>query len=115
VSLPLSPEMVEAAYDYLRITPPFRRWKLPAGEEVVFHITGVRSHMASYWYEDKRHNITVSAKMVGHTETLFRAVAHEMAHMRQHVMGDKSLAHNANFFRLTARIAKYHGFDPKEL
>jgi hypothetical protein len=116
MTLPLTPEMVESAYDFLRGTPPFKRWKLPVPDDVVFHVTGARSHMAAYAPDGKKgHQIYVSAKMVGHTDTLLKAVAHEMAHMRQQVMGDRSLAHNANFFRLTARIAKYHGFDPKEL
>ena len=115
MSLPLTPEIVEAAYEFLRKTPPFRRWKLPQPDDVVFHVKAQRSHMADYLFDDKRHHISVSAKMVGHTDTLLKCVAHEMAHMRQQVMGDRSLAHNANFFRLTARISKYHGFDPKEL
>lgn len=115
MTLPLSPEMVEAAYEFLLKTPPFRRWRLPPSDDVVFHVTAHRSQMGAYETSGKDHSMFISARMVGHTDTLIRVVAHEMAHMRQQAMGDRSLAHNANFFRLTARISKYHGFDPKEL
>lgn len=116
MTMPLRRDILKSAYAFLRETPPFRRWNLPAPGTVVFHVSKVRSHMAAYATEGVRdHHIYVSAKMVGHTDTLLKAVAHEMAHMRQQVMGDRSLDHNANFFRLTALIAKYHGFDPKEL
>jgi len=107
--------MVEAAYAYLVITPPFRRWKLPKPDDVIFHVTANRSKMAEYETDGSEHNIYVSAQLIGHTETLFRTIAHEMAHMRQYVSGDRSMAHNAHFARLTARIAKYHGYDAKEL
>lgn len=37
--LHLTLEMLEGAYEYLRTTPPFRRWKLPPGADIEFHVT----------------------------------------------------------------------------
>jgi hypothetical protein len=116
MTLPLSPEMVEAAYEFLRATPPFNRWKLPPADEVIFHVTASHGYAGMY-SNDGKHEIFISVHYVGFTDTLLRVLAHEIAHMRQFLGGVKSatLPHNKAFRDLTARVSKYHGFDPKEL
>jgi hypothetical protein len=117
MTLPLTPEMVESAYEFLKTTPPFNRWKLVPADEVAFHVTSARDYMGRYDFDGKSHSISISMRMVGHTDTLFRTLAHEVVHMRQVLRGIRPavLPHNGEFKKMTARIAKYHGFDPKEL
>jgi hypothetical protein len=112
----LHPDHLEAIYDCLRAFPPFKRWRLPPGEEVHFAVTRAKDHVGSYCAGADGHVITASSEKVGHTDTLMRLVAHEMIHLYQEISGSANSAqHNAEFQRLAAQVAKYHGFDPKEL
>ncbi len=45
MTLPLTPEMLRACYEFLRSTPPFRRWSLPPGDEIGFHVTRNRTRI----------------------------------------------------------------------
>ena len=96
--------------------PPFHRWKLPPSEEIEFAVTKAKDRIGSYIWNGKVHRITISAEFVGHYDTLVRTMAHEMIHLSQESSGDSNGAqHNADFRRRAALVAKYHGFDPKEL
>lgn len=111
----LTPDILQGAYDFLCCTPPFNRWSMPPGDEIAFHVSGLKTEMASYWREaDGTHHISVSAQKVSHSGTLIRSMAHEMVHLRQAVRR-KNVTHNAEFCRLVARVCAAHGFDPKEL
>lgn len=114
MTLPLTPEMLRGAYEYLRACPPFRRWKLPPAEEVAFYVGGSRTNSGEYGYEKGAHWIRVSDRHAGHTATLLFILAHEMVHLKQGLRrpGTK-LTHDAEFRRLSARVCKLHGFDPK--
>lgn len=113
----LHPDHLAAVYDCLRVFPPFKRWKLPPADEVQFSVTRARDRVGSYCaLGNGKHRITASSEKVGHTDTLMRLVAHEMIHMHQEIAGTATSAqHGAEFQRLAALVAKYHGFDPKEL
>ena len=118
MSLPLTPETLAAAYDFLKATPPFNKWGLPESDEVKFKVGRRPSEHARYQWDGERHNITVSEKGVGHTVTLFRVMAHEMTHMHLEELGMESRAHseevhNGAFRVLAAQVCKVHGFDPK--
>lgn len=113
--LHITPAMMEAAYDYLRTTPPFRRWKLPDGDGIEFHVT----RDTATWGDclepgagrpDWR--LRVSGALIGHTSTLMALLAHEMVHMRQILRGQRP-THGALFQRLAAQVCRHHGFDPK--
>ena len=34
----LTPGILEAAYEFLRTTPPFKGWKLPSGVDITFRV-----------------------------------------------------------------------------
>ena len=36
--LTLTPDMLESAYEYLRVSPPFCRWGLPHADHVMFRV-----------------------------------------------------------------------------
>lgn len=112
--------MLEAAYDFLRTTPPFLRWRLPESDDVVFRVLNSNKDFGAYHYQDGAHTIDCSCKMVGHTETLMSLMAHEMIHLRLALTGQeyknikaKPTIHNAAFKRYAAQVCRYHGFDPK--
>lgn len=118
MTLPLTPDMIAAAYDYLRTTPPFSRWNLPDSEDVRFSVGKFRSDYASYRWDGKQHTITMSANAIGYSPTLLRYLSHEMVHLHLEETGMESRqggedTHNAAFRKFAAQVCKHHGFDPK--
>jgi hypothetical protein len=115
VTLPLNKEMLEAAYELARTTPPFKSWNLPDGEDISFRVTRDPFRRGHY-RKDKhgRHEIAVSALSIGYTHNLFETVCHEAIHLHQEISGMANGAeHNASFRKLAAGVCKFHGFDPK--
>jgi hypothetical protein len=117
MTLPLTPDIIEAAYEFLRVTPPFKGWRLPPGDDVVFHVCGSK-WMGYYCREIATglHHISLSAKRVGHTNTVFHVMAHEMIHLHQAVAKTETAntEHNAEFNRLARQVCRLHGWDWKE-
>lgn len=115
--LPLTPEVLAAAYDYLCATPPFNRWNLPDSDDVTFRVIKSRKVFAQYVW-DGSHAIEVSSAMVGHTMTLMETMGHEMTHLYLRLTGMESKSnvptvHNMAFRKLAAQVCGVHGFDPK--
>lgn len=113
MTLRLTPAILVAAYEYLRSTPPFRRWKLPDADDVEFHVLRTREMFADCETTVAgQHIIRVSTGKVGRTGTLIESMAHEMVHVYLDRRGVKA-HHGAAFRRCAARICRVHGFDPK--
>src|SRR5258708_4048479 len=118
MTLPLTPETLAAAYDYLRTTPPYCRWKLPPAQVVKFTVGKFRQDYGAYQWDGKQQNITMSANAIGQTATLMRYTGHEMIHLHLEEQGLESRTggkdtHNAVFRKLAAQACRYHGWDPK--
>lgn len=108
MTLPLTPQMIAGAYEFLRLTPPFRGWNLPHADNVEFSVTAHRDREADWGRNaDGSHVIRVSTRAVGSTDSLIQAVAHEMIHARW------GFTHGAAFTRGAQRVCKYHGWDVK--
>src|SRR3990167_7488256 len=112
MSLPLTPALLEAAYEYLRATPPFRAWHLPPATGVKFVVTKHRDREGDHGVEGGVDILRVSSNVIGHTNSLLQVIGHEMIHMRQAVQKVRS-NHNADFHRMARRACKYHGWDVK--
>lgn len=119
MTLPLTPDSLAAAYEYLRTTPPFRRWKLPPADEVEFHVTRHRVHYGDHDLigrgQNRRHCIRASTSegMATTTNRLLMTIAHEMIHAYQDGVtrtGSWKTTHNREFHRLAARVCKIHGW-----
>src|ERR1700754_3947176 len=46
--LPLTPEMLEGANEYLRVSPPFRAWNLPHADHVSFRVMTTRDRFGHF-------------------------------------------------------------------
>jgi len=46
--LTLTPEMLEGAYEYLRVSPPFSRWGLPHADHVMFRVLGAKDRFGHF-------------------------------------------------------------------
>lgn len=112
MSLRLTPDLLAAGYDFLRETGPFKGWKLPASDDVEFHVSRDPHVHADFGMERGVPVIRVSERGAGHTVTLLAAMAHEMVHLRQHMVGARD-HHGASFKRMAGAVCRAHGFDPK--
>lgn len=113
MTLPLSPDVLRAAYDYLNVTEPFRRWNLPDGEDVVFKVLRSRVDCGCYWKTRGRHHIGISAMRTVRTVSLIETMAHEMVHLYEEITGIAGKAeHGAAFRHIAAIVCRRHGFDP---
>ena len=115
MALPLTPNHLVAAFEFLRALPPMSAWKLPHSDAIVFTVNKDPVCLGTYQHgPGDRHEITCSMHNVGHTDTLLRAIAHEMLHLHQLLRKTEGRSqHNADFRRLGARVCKYHGWDAK--
>lgn len=104
--LHLTPEVLAAAYTFLRATRPFVRWRLPPAHDVKFRVTRSMTE-AGYCKGD---TIGVSAACTAHTTSLLATMAHEMIHM--HLDKKKVRKHHGpEFHRAAEMVSREHGFD----
>lgn len=116
MSLPLTPHILAAAYEYLRTTQPFSAWHLPPAEEVELGITRHRDREAdhSVYTRTHEHCIRVSSTKVKTSDALIQAIAHEMIHAYQDGIkrtGSRRVDHNKEFTRLAKRVCSVHGWE----
>ena len=115
----LTADIMRAAYAFLRETPPFHRWRLPAPNEVVFltrtgrDATVLGCHTPPSRGVEDRHTIGVSARRVSHLTSLLPLLAHEMTHVAVsvHYPTERS-EHGAAWQLMAAQVCRHHGFDP---
>lgn len=112
--LTLRPDTMAAAYEMLRTVAPFRRYKLPEADEVVFRVMAHQTTSGECWVTyDGRYHIDASMKCVGHLDTLIRLIGHEMVHLLQLMNGEEP-THNEWFRAEYAKAAKNCGWDPRD-
>ena len=117
MTLHLKPESIAALYEYARSLPPFTSARLPESDDVEFWIVKDKRIFAAWEHTGKHHRISVSASSIGTSETLLRALGHEMCHAAVHESGKgtggNANTHSAAFRKLAARFCKIHGLDEK--
>lgn len=117
MTLPLTPEMLAAAYDFLRTTPPFDKWSLPESDDVKFMVSRSRKWFARYRWDGNRHTVEVSGNAVAYSDTLISKLSHEMIHMHLEELGMEGRGgpntHSGAFRSLADEVCKAHGWDPK--
>lgn len=112
----LTPAILKANYNYLKETPPFRRWGLPEGDEISWFVTNTKKHEGECSirrYKDNRrkpiHRISISAALIKASDSLTQVMAHEMCHLRNDMVGVKS-HHGYEFKRLAKMVCRDHGW-----
>lgn len=120
MTLRLTPLNLIAAYDYLKTTAPFNKWKLPHADDLEFHVT---DHADRYGhildFPDARKKYLIIAVSVIKTNTtcaLLETIAHEMCHLKQRRdrgYRARGQGHGPTFKRLAKDVCRSHGFDPK--
>lgn len=114
MSLTLTPAAMVAAYEYLRVTEPLRRLRLPHSDEIIFAVTHDRNLCGICDMADGgTPRIAISGRLNGHTLTVMATMAHEMIHLWQMRKRRPGAAHGAEFRKIAGRVCRHHGFDPK--
>ena len=112
MTLPITPELLRASYNFLRATPPFKRWDMPPGEDVKFNVTRSVWTRGDHEIRKGTHIIGVSSVNTGCTDALLRVMAHEMVHASLGDSCGKSV-HGAAFHKRARSVCRYHSFDQK--
>ena len=113
MTLPITPELLRAVYAFLLETPPFKRWGLPQGEDVIFQVTRNRKTQGDHLFINGVHTIRVSRVKIGYTAGLIALMAHEMVHAACDIERVRS-EHGREFRKRAEEVCLYHGFDPAE-
>ena len=112
MSIKISPAILEASYELLRMTEPFNRWKLPSAERVSFCVNSSKTNAGEFFVDPTGIPWVAVSQRFHHTlPELFKTVAHEMCHLRQQVRGEDYTTHGATFIALAKRVCKAHQFD----
>jgi predicted SprT family Zn-dependent metalloprotease len=104
----ITPDILHAAYEYLRACPPFKRWKLPHADVIEFHV--IRHQSTAGRCHKNPLRIDISHELIKRTHSLMETMAHEMIHLYLDRLGVRS-EHGADFKRCAALVCKHHGFD----
>ena len=104
----LTPALLEATYNFLCETPPFRNW--PALPVEVGFIVVKDKKVRGY---QRGRVIGISEGCIGRVDALIATMAHEMIHLYQAEKKTATRAeHNAEFYRLAKIVCRHHGYDP---
>ena len=112
MTLPLTKEVIAAAYDYLCELPPFSEWNLPSSEDIKFKIIKSKDRTAHYCHSKGVHEIAISSAYVGEHIMLLSSLAHEMTHLHtQRTCWNRRNPHDATFQAYADQICLIHNFD----
>lgn len=112
MSLHITTDMLEHAYDFMRASEPFVQWGMPEADDIEFHVITTKKLRGHCIQKARHHVIGISNGVCGHTLTLFMAMGHEMVHVYLDRCGVKP-AHGKDFLRCAAMVCEVHGFDTK--
>lgn len=97
-------------YEVLRHMPPFKRWGLPPGDEVVFHVTRSKDTRGEWSRINGLHLIRISNVVCRTVPRMIETMQHEMCHIRQWELGERS-EHGRIFNKLADQVCKIHGWE----
>ncbi len=107
--IPLTPEMLHHAYEYLRCQKPFSGWRLPPASTVKFSVKKHRDRFAHHQLINGVHHIVFSSRFVGRHSMVLATMAHEMIHVYHEVSCENPTnPHGKTFQRFADRICKIH-------
>lgn len=103
-------EQLRAQYEVLWHMRPFHRWRLPHGDEVVFHVTRQKDTRGEWSRINGHHLIRISCIVCRTVPRMVETMQHEMCHIRQWELGERS-EHGAIFEKLADQVCKIHGWE----
>lgn len=109
----ITPEQMELAYELLRASPPFKRWRLPSPDTIEFHAVPMRGQdQADCHWNGNRHVIRIASNRHHSLPPLIVTMAHEMVHLHLDISYPRDRAHHGRRFNQHADIVcRHHVFD----
>lgn len=113
MSINISVGILEATYELLRTTEPFRQWKLPHAEDISFSVIASKTNRGEFFVDVKGTPWIVASQQCHHTlPELIKTVAHEMCHLYEQLYGARTDVHHGAVFKACAKaVCKAHQFD----
>lgn len=113
MSIRVTNDLVEATYELLRMTRPFKGWRLPHSDSIVFSITRDRGTRGDFLVNEKGEFVIRINDKYHHTlPELIKTVAHEMCHLHEQMYGIRKDVHHGAWYNSCAdKVCKAHGFD----
>lgn len=104
----ITPEMMVQTYELLRVTLPFRRWKLPHPDDITFRVSAHRDRHAHYSTDTAKgtKEICVSQFFAKDLDKLTQDIAHEIVHLRLDEVGDYRVKHGPKYQCLAAIVCR---------
>lgn len=108
--LPLTPELLAHAWDYICCLPPFDKMSMPPSDDIKFRVTKATKHFGQYQIRGGAHHIDISSRLVGSHIVLLSTLMHEGIHLHLQEV-DACDMHGPNFKALAKVVCDLHGFD----
>lgn len=109
------PDELAAAYDYIRVTPPFKRWKLPESDALAFRVSRHNDRFGHFDDHDGKKPFPTIAISTVHTKSyrdLVAVLCHEIIHVKLKMDGYRGWdRHGYEFKRLSRQVCRIHDFD----
>lgn len=111
MNLHMTPELLEGAYEYLRVSPPFNKWSLPHPDDIIFRVNNSKEVWGAFnaWTDGTR-EIVISAFYIKSLDELTRTMAHEMVHLRQELTKHNDF-HGPWFQKWARQVCHRHGWN----
>jgi len=111
-----TPEMMAAAYDFLKTLRPWSKLKLPDSDDLAFRVSRHKDRYGHFKPKPNKrgfHEFLVSSAKVTSMSLLLETMGHEMIHLHQELSHTAtSVQHNPEFKRLAKTACSVNGFDP---
>lgn len=115
MTLRLTPDALEGAYNFLKLVGPFSKWKLPDADDLEFRVTRHKDRFGHFDDRDGKFpfpNISISSVYVKGCHSLIETMAHELVHVSLFIAGDGGWENHGKSFQARARqVCDAMGFD----
>lgn len=113
MTIQVTVELVEAVYEMLRMTKPFKGWKLPHADDISFAMIRKPGTSGEFYVNPNGiPYICINDKFHHTLQELMKTVAHEMCHLYEHLYYFRQDIHHGAIFRQCAdRVCRIHQFD----
>ena len=105
----LTPDICERIYELLRVTKPYSGWRLPDADEVEFRVSKSKTSYGGCGERATGHLIELSAFLNADLTAAMQTMAHEMIHLRQHIIGvryERDGNHGRTFDKAASKVCR---------
>jgi hypothetical protein len=112
--LKLTVDMLRAVYNMLCTVPPFDKWNLPDGDDIVFVVGRDRNLRGWCIHREGKWKIGISNTVVARLNLLICTMMHEMIHVHEDnvEISRRDVQHSQAFLKWAEHVCQIHNLDP---